>query len=72
MLPHFEQLLGGVVWLSVTSTPQGTKVKCRLRGEAVVRQAKGRDLDEAAGKILRGEAGERISKRRQRREKDDG
>jgi len=64
MLPHFEQLLGGVTWLSVTFTPQGAKVKCRLRGEAVVRQAKGRDLDEAAGIILRGEGEEKVNRRR--------
>ena len=64
MLPRFEQLLGGVTWLSVTFTPQGAKVKCRLIGEAVVRQAKGRDLDEAAGRILRGEAEKRMNRRK--------
>jgi len=68
MLPHFEQLLGGVTWLSVTFTPQGAKVKCRLRGETVVRQAKGRDLDEAAGRILRGEREERVNKRKSKQE----
>ena len=66
MLPYFEQLLGGVVWLSVTFTPQGAKVKCRLKGEAVVRQAKGEDLDEAAGRILRGDSEEVVSRRKNR------
>jgi len=64
MLPHFEQLLGGVTWLSVTFTPQGARVKCRLKGESLVRQAKGRDLDEAAGRILRGDWEERVNRRR--------
>ena len=51
-LSNFGRLTEMVVWLSATFTPQRAKLKVRLRGEDIVRHSEGKNLEDAAKKIL--------------------